>query len=220
MGLKTALIIAHLIGLAIGVGGATLLDLIIMRFMVRGRISREQASIVQLASTLVTAGLVLLWLSGLGFLVYYYAFTPESLANPKVHAKIAIVAALTLNGVLIHHYILPVIRKNVGRQLFDGVSVARKRGMLALGAVSATSWYVPLALGALRELNFAVPATQILAAYVCLLLTAILFAQIMGAMLDRQGHRQAGHRRPKHPREAPAYSYASAEHRTPARIRR
>jgi hypothetical protein len=102
MTLKTSLIILHLIGLAVGVGAATLLDLIIMRFMVLGRISREHVKVVHLAAQLVAAGLVLLWITGLSFLYHYYIYTPDSLANPKVHAKIAIVLILTLNGILVH----------------------------------------------------------------------------------------------------------------------
>ena len=35
MELKTGLVIAHLVGLALGVGGATLMDLIMIRFLVR-----------------------------------------------------------------------------------------------------------------------------------------------------------------------------------------
>lgn len=186
MEIKTGLVIAHLIGLALGVGGATLMDLILVRFVVRGTIAREHAEILHFSAYLVSGGLILLWATGIGFLAHYYMFNPIALENPKVLAKIAIVGILTVNGVLIHNQVLPVIERNVGRRLFDGISGSQKSWMLAAGAVSATSWYVPLALGALREFNFVVPATQILMVYGALLMTAVLSAQILGRILIEQ----------------------------------
>jgi hypothetical protein len=183
MSLKTSLIILHLIGLAIGVGAATLLDLIIMRFMVLGRISRDHVKVVHLAAHMVTGGLALLWITGIAFLSYYYYFAPDSLANPKVHAKIAIVLVLTLNGLLVHKYILPTIANKEGRHLFDEVSVKQQTFMLACGTISAVSWYVPIVLGATREWNFAMPASTILLGYLGLLSLAILAAQVLGRIL-------------------------------------
>jgi hypothetical protein len=136
----------------------------------------------------------MLWASGIGFLTHYYMFNPTALENLKVFAKIAIVGILTVNGMLIHNHVLPVIERNVGRRLFDGISIRHKSWMLAAGAVSATSWYVPLALGALREFNFVVPATQILMVYAALLMTAVLSAQILGRILVEQDRRLVGRR--------------------------
>lgn len=183
MSLKTSLIILHLIGLAIGVGAATLLDLIIMRFMVLGRISRDHVKVVHLAAHMVTGGLALLWITGIGFLSYYYYFAPDSLANPKVHAKIAIVLVLTLNGFLVHKYILPTITAKQGRHLFDEVSVKQQTFMLACGTISAVSWYVPIVLGATKEWNFAMPASTILLGYGGLLTFAILGSQVLGRII-------------------------------------
>jgi hypothetical protein len=186
MEIKTGLVIAHLIGLALGVGGATLMDLILVRFVLRGTIAREHADILKFSSMLVSAGLLILWVTGIAFLAHYYVFNAAALGNPKIFAKVVIVAILTVNGILIHNQVLPIIERNVGRRLFDGVSPRLKMGMLAAGAVSATSWYVPLALGALREFNFVVPASQILLAYAALLMTAVLSAQILGHLLTQQ----------------------------------
>lgn len=172
------------------------MDLIMIRFLVRGRITREHTDLIHFSSHLVTAGLVLLWVSGLSFLAYYSAYTPDALANPKVYAKMAIVAVLTLNGLLIHKFVLPLVDKNVGQRLFDGVSTHQKMWMLSAGAISATSWYVPLALGALREFNFVMPASTILMGYGALLLTAVLGAQVVGMVLTLLDKREEGMRQP------------------------
>ncbi len=179
MELKTALIMVHLIGLALGVGAATLLDLLIMRFMVFGKISREHVGIVHISAQVVTVGLILLWASGIGFLAYYYFYNPTNLTNQKIYAKMAIVLALTINGHLIHHYVLPLIKQNVGRRLFNGITDRQRMVMLTAGVVSVTSWYIPLALGVLRELNFT-SGMNILMVYVLLLMAGISMAQLAG----------------------------------------
>ena len=97
------------------------------------------------------------------------AFDPAKITNPKVWAKMAIVGMLTLNGVFIHRAVLPLIRRGIGRTLFNGMSTAQRGVLLASGVVSGTSWYVPLLLGATPQLNFVVPAWAILAAYSALL---------------------------------------------------
>ncbi len=182
MELKSVLIIIHLLGLALGVGAATLLDLLIMRFMIFGKISRQHLQIVDITSQVVVVGLGLLWFSGLAFLTYYYFFVPENLTNQKIYAKMTIVLALTINGHMIHHYVLPLLRENLGRRLFSGVTSRQRMVMLTAGAISATSWYIPLALGVMRELNFS-SGINILIVYVVLLMGAISFAQIAGYLI-------------------------------------
>jgi hypothetical protein len=162
----------HLMGLVLGVGAATLLDLFIVRFMMQNRVSSEYCGFVEFASRVVKAGLVVLWLTGLSFLLFYALFDPVKLTNQKIWAKIVIVCILTLNGVFIHRTVLPLIRDRVGRSLFDGLRPSQRSLLLATGAISAVSWYVPLLLGALPQLNF-LPALPILVAYAILLAIAI-----------------------------------------------
>jgi hypothetical protein len=171
--LKSSLIAGHLLGLVLGVGAATLLDLFIIRFLVMKKVSSEYCSFVEFASKIVTVGLLVLWLTGFGFLIFYALFEPIKLSNQKVWAKIVIVCILTLNGIFIHKTVLPLIRNRLGRNLFDGLRPGQRTLLLATGAVSATSWYVPLLLGALPQLNF-LPAWPILLAYVLLLSVAIV----------------------------------------------
>lgn len=168
--IKTGLRVVHLCGLVLGVGAATLLDLIIARFILMRGISREHVYVVDFSSKIVTIGLVLLWVSGIGFLVHYGFFEPAKLENPKIWAKIAIVVVLSLNGLLVHHFVLPRIRDQVGKRLLDGLSPFDCSLVLFAGTVSAISWYVPLILGAIPQLNFVVPAEVILSSYALLLI--------------------------------------------------
>lgn len=163
--LKSSLRVVHFFGLALGLGSATLLDIYLFKFMLNGRITERVWAIFEFGTRIVNVGLALLWASGLGFLAYYFAFDPAKLANPKIWAKLAIVATLTLNGVLLHWFVLPLVRQRIGRSLLDGID-RRHIGLFATtGALSAVSWYFPVLLGALSQLNGTVSAAAILVLY-------------------------------------------------------
>lgn len=168
--IRTALRVIHFGGLVLGLGAATLLDLIIARFILLRGISSEHVYVVDFSSKVVTVGLGLLWVSGIGFLVHYGYFEPAKLQNPKVWAKIAIVAVLSVNGLLVHYFVLPRIRNQVGKRLLDGLSPSDCSLVLLTGTVSVISWYVPLLLGAVPQLNYVVPAEMILSGYALLLI--------------------------------------------------
>ncbi|WP_306114093.1 MULTISPECIES: hypothetical protein [unclassified Roseovarius] len=173
----------HFIGLALGLGGATLLDLMLFRFFLRRPITPEAYSIFVSSTRVVDLGLRILWLTGLGFLVFYALTDPGKLANPKVHAKFVIVTILTLNGIFIHRAILPVIGEQVGRSLFDGVGALRRTVFSCSAAISVTSWYVPVALGVFSQLNNTVPAVEILAAYALLMVVTVVIINCVMALL-------------------------------------
>ena len=184
-GYRTGLRFFHFIGLAMGLGGATLLDLMLLRFFVRGRITEDTYGVFAFASRVVDLGLRLLWITGLGFLFLYALTTPELLTNPKVHAKLVIVAILTMNGFFIHQMILPSVRRQIGRTLFDGVSGVRRGIFVTSGAISVVSWYVPVALGAFPQLNFHVSATALLLGYFGLIALAAVTMHLIIAILHR-----------------------------------
>lgn len=175
--IKSAIKVMHLIGVVLGLGSATVLDIVILRFLVLGKINQEHANLVEFVSKIVTVGLCILWASGICYLTHYAVFDPENLGNQKIWAKIAIVGVLTVNGYFIHHNVLPLVRKQVGWSLFKGLSRRDCALMVGFGTVSATSWYVPLMLGSMPQLNAGVPAIAVLAAYGLLLLLAVASTQ-------------------------------------------
>ena len=201
---KAVLLFVHLIGLALGLGAATLLDLLVVRMLVAGKIAPSQPAFIEFAAAVVTAGLALLWLSGLGLLAYYSAFDLTALQIPKVWAKVAIVAVLTLNGLFIHAAVLPLIKRQAGRGLFDGISEVRKSLLLTAGAVSITSWFMPVFLAVSRPLNFVVPAQIILAAYVVLLVVAVIGSHLFARILPTRTSRRKKPQRKQPLRELPA----------------
>lgn len=162
---KTPLILMHLIGLCLSIGPVLLIDCRFVRVLMGAPVIQEDVDLILLLSGWIRIGLALLWISGAGLLVFYAAHTPEALDNPKLHAKLVVVALLTLNGVLVERYLFGQLRARAGRGLFAPGDTRQHLAILAIGAVSATSWYTPFVLGTTRELNFACPAWMILGSY-------------------------------------------------------
>ncbi len=191
MSSQTLLVALHLIGVAFGIGASTILDLRTLRLLRGGPITEQDLAFAAVLSTFVRIGLVLLLISGLGCLLRLWLVTPDLLGNPKLHAKLAIVGVLTLNGCLIETIALPLLRRQCGGPLFEGVSYRTQVAVLAMGVVSATSWYLPFLLGVARELNFGPSALTILAAYLALIGIGVAVALAGRRALYRPGERSA-----------------------------
>lgn len=169
---KGGIRIVHFIGLALGLGTATFLDLMIMRFMLRNKIRRSHAEAFEFGTKVVTAGLVMLWISGLGFLVYYWGFDPEKLSNPKIWAKLCIVGVLTANAVYLHKLVLPIVQLQVSKTLFGGLTLGQRLQMVIGGTTSVTAWYVPVALATIPQFNHSIAAQHLWAIFCALLILA------------------------------------------------
>lgn len=183
--LKTVFIAGHLVGLALGVGGALTLDIIAFRYFFLDRITQEKLLVFHFIARLVTVGLVILWATGLAFLWIYYQYQPELLGNQKVWAKLVIVVVLTVNGYFLHHRVFPILDRNLGRQMFEQVSVDEKAMMFSLSSISIISWGFPLVLGIARSLNFTTSMGTILAFYFLMLsLTCLVMCLMFNLFLD------------------------------------
>lgn len=170
--LRTVLIALHLVGFAIGLGGVTMLDFWILRWMRGWPVTADIVRTFQFVSKAIGVALAVLWASGIGFVALYQVAMPELLANPKLWAKTAIVVVLTANGLFVHRHVLPVLISDIGGPLFQDYPPRRRSMLFAAGALSGVSWYAAFALGTFRELNGTVPATRLLALW----LTAVLLA--------------------------------------------
>lgn len=189
---KGGIRVVHFIGLALGLGTATFLDLMILRFMLRSNIHRSHAEAFEFGTKVVTAGLVMLWISGLGFLVYYWGFDPEKLGNPKIWAKMCIVGVLTANAVYLHKLVLPLVQMQVSRPLFSGLTLSQRVQMVVGGTTSVTAWYAPVALATIPQFNNSFPANQLWALFCALLLIAN--AITVGTLFALEGIRLRGQR--------------------------
>ena len=117
---------------------------------------------------LVVVALVALWISGAALVILdVYLKGLQYMANPKIQAKIGVVAMLTLNGVLLHHRVLPWM-KRTGSLL--KLSFGQTVLAVFAGSVSAVSWFYAALLGIGRPLSWKYSLLQLVAFYPALIL--------------------------------------------------
>jgi len=176
--LKTVLIGVHLLGLVFGFGAAIFLDLYLLRYVYFKAVESHTYELAEFGGKLVTVGLVLLWISGLGFLMLYWLEAPQKLDNPKILAKVTIVFMLTLNGFALHFGPLARIKESEGRFLLDGFSQMTRVLTLLIGSVSFVSWAMAMMLGLTKEFNNVIAAPVFLGAYY-LAIVGLFFAMLI-----------------------------------------
>ncbi|MGB1009075.1 MAG: hypothetical protein ACPGVP_05100 [Thiolinea sp.] len=171
----TPFTLLHILGVAFGLGIATGMDFLLVRNVFRHAVLTEtHVNSLTVLSKFVSIALIMLWISGIGFLLHYAVVTPEKLTNPKIWSKLSIVAILTLNGMVIHYAVLPKLRGCVGKSLLAALPYKILALFFVTGAVSFVSWYFPFFYGTLPVLNFAFSFYEFSAAYLAVLSVAVL----------------------------------------------
>lgn len=180
------ILILHVLGVILGVGGATLTDIFFFRFLKDLRISHAESEVLHTISQVIWFATGLLVLTGLAL------FMPESerlLQSSKFLAKVVIVAILIANGAALHYLVSPqLVRISFGiRHTHEEGELHRLRKLAyALGAVSIISWYTVFILGMVSSLP--VSAGLILAVY----LVALVIGIAVGHWMDeRNAHKAA-----------------------------
>lgn len=186
--IHTLLIMAHVLGTAFGLGGATISDLLFFRATKDGRFEAKEWEIMKLLSRVIWLGITLAVLSGIGFL-FEYAMTPEKVAlleNDKIWAKMTIVFIIFLNGIFLHWKLFPIFESMVegtkGKSKFPGSMMM----VFTSGAISITSWYSVFIMGTWRGLNFTLTYWQFLGLYGTILAVAIAGANMVGRWHTRK----------------------------------
>lgn len=134
MDMYSLLITAHLIGVALGVGGATFGGILYLKAMKDGKIDPMEGEWLGVIFTVLRIGLVIAVISGFGFFIEYrLTGQEERLLDPKLWAKMTIILVLVSNALLIQMRRIP----------------------MWLGeALSITSWYGALVLGIMRGADY------------------------------------------------------------------
>lgn len=101
--------LAHLIGLALGLGAATVKASLLLRCRADRAFLPAYLSLVRPITHLIIGGLALLTLSGVGWLLLGYR------VGPLLLVKLVLVGALWAMGPIIDHVAEPAFRKNAPR---------------------------------------------------------------------------------------------------------
>ena len=173
---RLAFVYGHLIACSLAIGTILISDFAAVRQLVFGDPYKgEDLKHLQSLQKTVTFALVALWISGAVIVSVDVAGKGLSyFDNPKMQAKIIIVCLLTLNGILLHNTVLPLMKK--AKNLFNLSSVQRTFALFT-GTFSATSWFYAAFLGVGRPLAWKFPLLVLLTPYSAL--TASAFAGML-----------------------------------------
>lgn len=96
------LVVMHLIGTVLGVGGATMIEVHLKQALKDKKMSGDERAILGTDYTVVRVGLVFAILSGFGFLLVY-KFTGQTarLYDPMMWAKLVMIVIIATNAVLL-----------------------------------------------------------------------------------------------------------------------
>lgn len=173
--------VLHLAGVAIGVGSATVTDVLFFRFLRDYRISAEESGIMQTLSQVIWFALFVLVLSGAAL------FVPSSerlIASGKFLTKMITILVLVVNGFLLNIIIAPKLAQiSFSNENPPNLDRLRKLSF-ACGAISITTWYFAFILGALRGMTF--PFVPLIATYIGIVLVAVLVSQVAEYLISKK----------------------------------
>lgn len=185
--LRQALLFVHALSFGIAIAAVLREDLAVLRSRAidRHRLART--------AQLMARALAVLWVTGLALVALELGGDLAALAGrPKLVAKIAVVTALTLNGVLLHRVAFPLLQRR--RPLAPSQLLLCS----ALGVFSTTSWLYAAFVGLSRPVAASMRLADYLSLYGLLLLAAATAVPLLAATL--RGEQRPLARLHNHPR--------------------
>ncbi|MDP3710706.1 MAG: vitamin K epoxide reductase family protein [bacterium] len=165
--------VLHTIGLAVGLGSATVADVLFFKFLKDRRISELEADIMRTVSHVVWVSLAIIFISGLGF---YLPFPAGFAGYPVFTLKTAIFLIIILTGSLLNLLIAPkFVRISFGKKHDHemGELTSLRHWAFILGGISMASWYSLFVLSLLPA-DMEISLRPLLYIYTGVLLVAIL----------------------------------------------
>lgn len=151
------LIIIHLIGAVLGVGGATFIEIFLTKSLMDGTIDPTESGFLKVIYRVVRIGLALSLFTGFGFVILYVAHGQFfKLYNPVLWAKLTVVSIIAINAILLQMH---------------------KISLWLGSAFSFVSWYAALIIGV-----FLTNSTKL--SYVEIMLFYIIGVILGGFVLD------------------------------------
>jgi hypothetical protein len=183
MDIHRILLALHLLGFAIGVGGATVTDIFFIKFLKDFRISRTEADFMRTLSRILWIGVVILSVTGLGLFLLDPA---RLLTSAKFISKMGVVLVLLLNGWFLNFAVTPSLRRIAFHE--DPHPQAKqfrqiRQHAFISGGISIVSWYYAFFLAISRFKT--VTLSGYIALYVLLLVAAFAGALLMDDRLTK-----------------------------------
>lgn len=173
---RDAITAAHLAGFAIGIGGATIADLVFFRFMRDFHVSDAERGIIKILNQVLWLGLGVVVLSAVGLYLPAHAGAPVPFFWPEM----AVLAVIAGNGAFLNLVVMPRLcdaAKDV-KVLRVAEVAGLRRFAFASAAVSFVSWYAAFLAVVLAETGKLAPASFFLW-YVTAVVIALVGSQVL-----------------------------------------
>ncbi len=171
---KVFILTAHILGTVLGLGGATVADILFFRFLKDYKISRLECDVLSILKKVILGALSLIIASGIGL-----CFTDMVLysASGPFLAKMLIVGVITINGIALHLIIAPHLLR-LDLKLHHKRHREWRRTAFALGGISVCSWYCAFFIAMLKSV---LPQSFVFlfGGYLALLLLTIVATQVI-----------------------------------------
>ena len=180
--LKLLLLFAHLLGTSMALGAIVATDIRLLGKLADNRVRIAPPN--PFVMRLISLALLVLYTTGAALLAVCVADDPNYLANPKMQAKLLLVALLSVNALVLHHITFPGLAR--GRRVARWKPVDFMRVALPV-SLSNCLWMYCAFLGIARPWNHAVSLGFVLgtAAWLFALTLVGVTAILMVAAQDR-----------------------------------
>lgn len=170
----------HLIGVAVGMGGATITDILFFNFLRDFKISSKEAEVMRILSNAIMVALGILYLSGIAL---FLSDPSKFMESSAFLSKAFIVLVLTVNGITMHKFIAPhmVEFSFLRHPIHAHHTMHTMRAVaFAMGAVSFTSWYCVFFIAMLKSyLPLSASASHIIGVYLLTVTLAVCASQVL-----------------------------------------
>jgi hypothetical protein len=175
------LILGHIIGAVLGVGGATFIEINLNIALKDSKMEPNERLFMAKAFLVTRIGMILGILTGIGFVLEYYLHGQTfRLVDGVFWAKLAIVGVIVVNAVLLHLH---------------------KIGLYWGSAFSFVSWWVALILGHFLTTNVKILAGDPLISFLFIMAGYLLTVVVGALILDRLRNIGKGVQLPEPPKQ-------------------
>lgn len=174
----------HLFGVILGVGGASITDILFFKFIKDFRISSDEATIISVVSQIIWFGLAILILSGIGL---YLPEADRFNQSSKFLVKVVAVGVILVNGAFLNLVVAPrLIHITFGgpHHHKSGELKHLRKVAYALGAISITSWYCAFILGLIKSIPLSF--TTLVSVFFGVLGVAVVISQLFEQVMIRK----------------------------------
>lgn len=137
----------------------------------------------------VTVALLMLVATGVGLVAIGLTNRPDFLSNPKLQAKLVLVALLAANAIVLHQVVFPILERS--KPVSRWTVRTCWRVSMSVG-LSNCLWFYCAFLGVARPWNFTVPFWQVFAVAVALWVAFALTIRFVLTLAGRDAPRGEG----------------------------